>query len=156
MNAFFSHTSFEMERELPGRPKHAFRFWAERDLKRQWTSCHPDWTVLEETFDIRRGGVEELRWRTPEGVEQGFHAYYLDVVPGKELVYAYRMSTGSLMTSASLVTIGFTGKGQKTKMTYNEQAAFREAGDAEIRSGGTEIGFDRLVLAIEKSLAVAH
>lgn len=156
MGVFISHTSFVIERDLPGSPTHAFRFWTEHDLKRQWTKCHPDWTVLEDTFDARTGGKETIRWRTPEGVEHGFRAYYLDVVPGKQIIYAYVMNTGSVQSSAAFATIEFVGERGKTTMTYTEQAAFLDAADAKGRSRGTEMGFDRLALAVEKSLAVSH
>ena len=61
------HSTFVIERELPGGPKHAFRFWSEPALKKLWTGCHPDWTVLEDRFDFGIGGEEAIRWRTPEG-----------------------------------------------------------------------------------------
>jgi|SRR5688572_22547532 uncharacterized protein YndB with AHSA1/START domain len=156
MGIFVSHTTFVIERDLPGSPGHAFRFWAERDRKRQWTSCHPDWTVLEDTFDCRTGGAETIRWRTPGGVEHGMRAHYLDVVPGKQIIYAYAMSTAAVQISASLATVEFEGMRGKTRMTYTEQAAFLDAADARRRSGGTQIGFDRLALAIERHLSAAH
>src|SRR5690242_4599897 len=124
MGVFVSHTTFTIERDLPGSPAHAFRFWTEQARKRQWTSCHPDWTVLEDTFDVRNGGIEVVRWRTPEGVEHGFRAHYLDVVPGKQIIYAYAMNIGSVRTSAALATVEFVGKRGGTRMTYTEQAAF--------------------------------
>jgi len=156
MGVFVSHTDFVIERDLPGSPAHAYRFWAEHDRKRIWTSCHPDWTVEEDTFDFRIDGRETLRWRTPEGVEHGFRAHYLDIVPGKQIIYAYAMNAGARQISASLVTVEFTRKGEKTRMAYTEQAAFLDAADAAPRSSGTGNGFDRLALAIEKSLAVSH
>src|SRR5262245_30310241 len=149
MGIFISHTTFVIERDLPGSPAHAFRFWTEHGRKRQWTSCHPEWAVLEDTFDVRIGGTEVIRWRTPEGIEHGFRAYYLDVVPGKQIIYAYAMNSGGVQASAALATVEFVGKRGKTKMTYTEQAAFLDAADARGRSCGTEMGFERLVLAIE-------
>jgi uncharacterized protein YndB with AHSA1/START domain len=156
MGVFISHTTFVIERDLPGSPAHALRFWTEYDRKRQWTSCHPEWMVLEDTFDVRIGGIEVIRWRTPEGIEYGFRAHYLDVVPDRRIIYAYAMNTGSVQPSAALATVEFVGKRTKTKMTYTEQAAFLDAADAEGRSRGREMGFERLVLAIESSLAHAH
>jgi uncharacterized protein YndB with AHSA1/START domain len=155
MGVFVSHTTFVIERDLPGSPAHAFRFWSEYELKRQWTSCHPDWTVLEDTFEMRIGGTEAVRWRTPEGVEHGFRAHYLDIVPAKQIIYAYSMSSGRLQISASLATVEFVGKRGKTRMTYTEQAAFLDAADSTGRSLGTGKGFDRLALAIEQSFAAA-
>lgn len=156
MGAFISHTTFVIERDLPGSPAHAFRFWSEHARKRQWTSCHPDWTVLEDVLDVRIGGSEIVRWRTPEGVEHGFHAHYLDVVAAKQIIYAYAMNTGDARNSAALATVEFIGKRGSTRMTYTEQAAFFDAADAKGRTRGTEMGFERLALAIEGSLSAVH
>jgi uncharacterized protein YndB with AHSA1/START domain len=156
MGVFVSHTTFVIERDLPGSPAHASRFWTEYARKRQWTSCHPDWAVLEDYFDVRIGGMETVRWRTPEGIEHGFHAHYLDVIPGKLIIYAYAMNTESVQTSAALATVEFLGKRNNTTMTYTEQAAFMDATHAKVRSRGTESGFERLLLAIESSLADLH
>lgn len=156
MGAFLSHTSFVIERDLPGGPSHAFRFWAERDLKRQWTSCHPDWTVLEDRFDFQIGGAEVIRWCTAEGAEHDFHAHYLDIVPGRQIIYAYAMRAAARQVSASLVSVEFTRKGKGALMTYTEQAAFQDEADAAPRRSGTGAGFERLIVAIERSLATAQ
>jgi uncharacterized protein YndB with AHSA1/START domain len=156
MGVFVNHTTFTIERDLPGNTADAFRFWTEHARKRQWTSCHPDWAVCEDTFDVRIGGREVVRWRTPEGVEHGFSAYYLDLVPAKRIIYAYAMNTGSVQTSAALATVEFIGMRGHTKMTSTEQAAFLDAAEAKGRSRGTEMGFERLGLAIESSLATQN
>ena len=54
------HSSFTIERMLPGRPSHAWRFWADPALKQAWSGCHPDWTLLEQVQDFRAGGRDEL------------------------------------------------------------------------------------------------
>lgn len=140
------HTSFVIERELPGSPKHAFRFWSDPTLKARWSGCHADWTVLEEAFDFQAGGKETKRWRTPEGQELTFHAFYLDVVQDERIIYAYEMSLGGARLSASLVTIVLTPHGGSTHMKFTEQAAFLAGdGTSEQRIEGTAEGFDRLV-----------
>jgi uncharacterized protein YndB with AHSA1/START domain len=148
------HTTFVIERELPGSPRHAFRFWAEPELKERWTGCHPEWTVLEERFDFRPGGSEVKRWRTPEGDEQTFHAFYLDVAAGQRIIYAYEMSFKGERLSASLVTIELEPSGALTRMKFTEQAMFLGGGGTRRqRVMGTEEGLDRLteVIAAEMS-----
>jgi hypothetical protein len=66
------------------------------------------------------------------------------------------MNTDGVQNSAALVTVEFIGKRDKTQMTYTEQAAFLDPTAATPRTRGTEVGFDRLVLAIEGSLAALH
>jgi uncharacterized protein YndB with AHSA1/START domain len=151
------HTTFTVERELPGGPAHAFRFWADPKLKERWNGCHPDWTVLEATFDFRAGGSERKRWRTPDGQELIFQAFYLDVEPGQRIIYAYEMSFGGQRLSASLVTIELAPAGGRTKLKLTEQAVFLTGGgDLDQRIKGTEEGYDRLVAAVEQEVAEVH
>lgn len=151
------HTTFVIERELPGSPSHAFRFWADPQLKERWNGCHPDWAVLEDVFDFRPGGHENKRWRTPDGEELTFRAVYLDVEPGRRIVYAYEMSFGGERLSASLVTIELQPHGARTRVKVTEQAAFLAGGEAmEGRIRGTEEGYDRLVAVVEQAFADVH
>lgn len=154
MSSPMEHSTFVIERTLPARPKHAFRFWSEPELKKRWTSCHPDWDVLEDRFDFRIGGEEAIRWRTPEGHEQTFRAHYLDIVPERRIIYAFAMTFKGESLSASLATIELSPLGMQTQMVFTEQIAF--FGDADAyhqRVGGTEGGFDRLTEAIANSVA---
>jgi uncharacterized protein YndB with AHSA1/START domain len=150
ISASVEHATFVIERDLPANPRHAYRFWSEPELKQHWTSCHPDWTVLEDQFDFRVGGGESKRWRTPEGHEQTFRAYYLDLVPQSRIIYAYEMSFKGQKLSASLVTIELVAASTGTHMRFTEQTAF-VGGEAAYRQRvtGTEEGFDRLVEAMQ-------
>lgn len=151
------HTTFVIERELPGSPRHAFRFWAEPKLKERWTSCHPNWTVLEEKFDFRAGGLEAKRWRTSEGDEQAFNAFYLDIAAGQRIIYAYEMSFKGERVSASLVTIELTPSGARTHMKFTEQAVFLGGGGTQQqRVIGTGEGFDRLISIITEETSGAQ
>lgn len=150
------HTTFVIERELPGSPAHAFRFWTDPALKARWSGCHADWTVLEDRFDFRAGGLELKRWRTPDGDELTFQAFYLDVVAVDRIIYAYEMAWNGERLSASLVTIELTPIGPRTRMKFTEQAAFLTPGDRQQRILGTEEGLDRLVAIVEAETACAH
>lgn len=147
------HSSFAIERDLPGSPRHAFRFWSDAELKERWTGCHSDWTVLEEAFDFSPGGRETKRWRTPDGQELAFNAFYLDIVPEQRIIYAYEMSFGGVKLSASLVTIELSPSGDRTRMKFTEQAVFLAGeGAGEARREGTQEGVERLVEAMARDL----
>lgn len=150
------HTTFVIEKDLPGSTRHAFRFWSEFDFKRKWTSCHPDWTVLEDRFDFRPGGAEVTRWRMPEGQLFGFRAHYFEILPSLRIIYAYEMTLDGTTVSTSLATVEFAPSGPVTKMTFTEQAAFLDGSDPAVRSSGTEMGFDRLVAVMEQELVPIH
>lgn len=141
------HTSFVVERILAARPRHAFRFFSEAGRKERWNGCHPDWQVLEDTFDFSVGCGETKRWRTLEGKELGFRSHYLDIVPDSRIVYAYEMSFAGERLSASLVTIMLEAVPRGTRLVYTEQVAILSGGAeaADQRIWGTEEGLDRLV-----------
>ncbi len=138
------HRTFIIARQLPGSPGHAFRFWSDPQLKRRWTACHPDWTVLEDGFDFRVDGGERLVWRLPDGTEQAMLAHFFEIAPRQRIVYAYTMRSNGEPLSSSLVTVEFEGGPGKTTMTFTEQAVFGNAADGDIRECGTGTGFDRL------------
>jgi len=144
MGVRVDHRSFVIERELPGSPAHAFRFWSQHDLKRRWNACHPDWQVIEDRFDFRVDGQERMIWRMPDGTEQAMLAYFLEIQPRQRIVYAYTMRTNDIPISSSLVTVEFEGADGRTTMTFTEQAVFANPADADTRQSGTGIGFSRL------------
>lgn len=144
MSVSVDHRSFVIERELPGSPAHAFRFWSEHDLKRRWNACHPDWQVIEDRFDFRIDGHERLIWRMPDGTEQTMLAHFLEIHPRQRIVYAYTMRTDGNPISSSLVTVEFEGRHGKTMMKFTEQAVFADAAIGDIRESGTGLGFSRL------------
>lgn len=147
------HTTFVIERELPGSPRHAFKFWSDRALKEVWNACHPEWTILEDTFDFRVGAGETKRWRTPDGEELTYRSYFLDIVSEQHIIYAYEMTFAGRRMSASLATVEFSPLGRQTQMKFTEQAVFLgDAGAKSQRVAGTEDGFDRLAEAISEAV----
>lgn len=152
MGANVDHRTFVIERELPGSPGHAFRFWSDHQLKRRWTACHPDWHVVEDHFDFRIDGSERVIWRMPDGTERAMLAHYLDISPRRRIVYAYTMRSGGRSISSSLVTVEFMGEASRTTMTFTEQAVFGSAEDGDIRESGTGAGFERLRAVMAASL----
>lgn len=149
MGVNVDHRTFVIKRALPGSPAHAFRFWSDRALKRQWNACHPDWHVLEDRFDFRVDGCERLVWRMPQGIVQEMTAHFLEIAERQRIVYAYTMRTDGRSISSSLVTVEFESTPTGTEMTFTEQAMFADVKHAERRESGTGVGFDRLYQAME-------
>lgn len=152
-----AHSTFVIERELPASPRHAYRFWSEAALKQRWNDCHPDWKVVEDSFDFRVGGIEAKRWRMADGSEQTFRALYFDIVPEQRIIYGFDMSFRGQKVSASLATIELIPAGTQTRMKFTEQLAFLGEPDAmRQRIAGTEDGFDRLVEVVAREAAGLH
>ncbi len=152
MGVNVDHRTFVIERELPGSPAHAFRFWSDHQLKRRWSACHSDWVVIEDSFDFRVDGSERMIWRMPDGTVQAMLAHFLEIAPRQRIVYAYAMRIDGESLSSSLVTVEFAGGPGGTTMTFTEQAVFGDARDGDIRERGTGVGFDRLREALAADL----
>ncbi|WP_274426697.1 SRPBCC family protein [Chelativorans sp. YIM 93263] len=149
------HATFVIERSLPGRPQHAYRFWSEPEMKRRWASCHSDWQELEYRFDFRIGGSEVSRLKAPDGTVHAVRSYFLDIIEGHRIIYAYEITADDNRISTSLATVEFTPSDTGSLMIFTEQAVFLDGlASAEGREEGTEMGFERLKLEIERDLAV--
>ncbi|PJI88269.1 ATPase [Sphingomonas koreensis] len=145
------HAKFIVERRLPGSPAHAFRFWAEPDLKRIWTGCHAEWEELENRFAFSPGAIESVRWQMPDGQEFAVRIHYFEILAAQRIVYAYDMALGGRCISVSLVTVEFVPADGETLMRFTEQAAFLDGSDSAARIAGTHEGFDRLVLLMAEA-----
>ena len=148
MGITVNHRTFVLQRNLPGSPRNAFRFWSDHKLKRQWTSCHPDWLVLEDSFNFEVDGKERIRWRMPDQGEMAMVAHFLEIAPAERLVYAYAMRSGTKTISSSLVTVEFTASAGNTLMTWTEQAVFDSVATGDMRESGTGVGLNRLIEAM--------
>jgi uncharacterized protein YndB with AHSA1/START domain len=144
-----AHSTFVIERRFTAPVERVFAAWSDADTKRQWFSCHDDWSTVEYQLDFRVGGTERNAVVTDEGVVHTFHARFFDIVPGERIVYAYEMHVGDARISVSLVTVVFERSRATTDMTFTEQVVFLDGhGDGDERREGTEVGLDRLVAAL--------
>ena len=148
------HDSFTIERRLRACPAHVWAAWAESDLKRQWfiDSDGEGWRTLDYSLDFRVGGTETGRFVLASGPGAGEHAnatYFLDIVSGERIAYAYSMTMNGRIHSASLATVTFAEAGGGTLLTYTEQGAWFAPGDGV---EGRREGWETLLAALERVL----
>lgn len=146
------HSTFVIERSFAAPVDRVFASWADADKKRRWFACHDDWVTVDYGLDFRVGGSEHNVVSTDLGVVHRFEARYFDIVPGERIVYAYDMLVAEARISVSLVTVLFAKSATKTRMTFTEQVVFLDGhGDLDERREGTEVGLDRLGVAVENA-----
>lgn len=63
-----------------------YRGWTEPELMKQWFAPKPFTAPVAET-DVRPGGSSFIVMKDPEGNEYPNRGVYLDVVPGKKIVF---------------------------------------------------------------------
>ncbi len=80
-----AHT-LKLERTIAAPRDKVWRCWTEPDLLKQWY-CPRPWRVVEAELDVRAGGRCFVVMQGPEGQRVPLPGVYLDVVPGKGLVF---------------------------------------------------------------------
>ncbi len=140
-----THSSFVIERSFPKAPERVFAAFADPAKKRRWFAESDGFAVREFEMDFRVGGIEQSRFKMPDGTPLANDTSYHDIVPNQRIVFAYTMSVAGRRISTSLVTIELLPTGRGTDFIYTEQAAFFEGSDgAEIRKAGWSTIFERL------------
>ena len=95
-----------------------FRCWTDPELLKQWFAPLP-YTTPHAELDVRPGGSNLIVMKSPEGQEMPNRGVYLEVVPGKRLVFtnaytsAWEPSDKPFMT----VILTFEDEGGKTRYT---------------------------------------
>jgi uncharacterized protein YndB with AHSA1/START domain len=140
-----AHSSFSVERTYPASPARVFHAFADQETKRRWFAEGEGWEVFEYTQDFRVGGREFSRFRFGDGPEMTFDALYMDIVPDRRIVFAYSMTIGPKIISASLTTVELEAAGGGTRLIHTEHDAFLEGGDtSRSREAGTRELLDKL------------
>jgi uncharacterized protein YndB with AHSA1/START domain len=115
-----------------------FRCWTEGALVKQWFAPRPYTTPVAE-MDPRPGGASNVVMKSPEGQEIPCPGQFLDVVPGRKLVFTDAF-IGDWQPGANapfmVATITFEPEGDKTRYT----AAVRHWSEAD-KKKHEEMGF---------------
>jgi len=115
-----------------------FRCWTEVELLKQWFAPQP-WSTPHAELDVRPGGTSLVVMADENGTEYPNRGIYLEVVPGKKLVFtdayteAWTPSENPFFTA--ILTFEDAGEG-KTKYT-----AIARHWTAESRETHEKMGF---------------
>lgn len=75
-----------LTRFIDASPEALFRCWTEPALIEQWFVPKP-WTIARADVDLRVGGANLIVMRSPEGEEMPNRGIYLEIVPGRRIVF---------------------------------------------------------------------
>ena len=95
-----------------------FRAWTEADLLKQWFSPAP-YTVPAAELDVRAGGSSLVVMRAPDGTEFPNRGVYLEVAPGRRLVFtdAFAQAWEPSPKPFMIVSLTFEDEGSGTRYT---------------------------------------
>jgi uncharacterized protein YndB with AHSA1/START domain len=82
-----------LERTVPVSPERVWAAWTEPELILQWFTPAP-WKTVECDIDLRRGGRSNVTMESPEGERFPNNGCYLEVEPGRLLVFTSVMGEG--------------------------------------------------------------
>jgi uncharacterized protein YndB with AHSA1/START domain len=143
------HAQFSIERQYNCSPSHAFRGFADPELKRQWFANPTDGQDPIWELDFRVGGGEVSGNRLPDGRVALFRSAYHDIVEDERIVFAYDLLLDERLTSVSVTTVEFFGEEGGTRLLFTEQGAFFDGlDDPAEREHGTGWILDRLGKAL--------
>ncbi|MDQ2651182.1 MAG: SRPBCC domain-containing protein [Actinomycetota bacterium] len=142
------HGTVVSHRDIAAPADLVFDAWTQLEHRRIWFKG-PDQTELERSVDLQVGGTEIAHGRFPNGVDSRYTARFHLIERPSRLVYAFDMHVAGAHFSVSLATVDITTTGDRTRLTYTEQAVFLD-GDygLEGRQEGTEIILDQFAALV--------
>lgn len=150
MTTSAAHASFVLDRHFKASAARVFAAWADPATKLRWNDCHAHTGATEFSMDFRPGGFETYRSVLDDGTPLAVDKVFLDIVPDARIVFAYSMTAGRRVLSASLVTVEFADATSGSTLKLTEQLAYLDGPmDIEQRRRGTEEGLDRLLLEVD-------
>lgn len=128
------NTDLLLERVVDVSPELVWRAWTEPERLKKWFTPAP-WATVDCEIDLRPGGIFRNTMRSPEGEEFTYTGCYLEVVPGKRIVWTLSLGPGYRPNPAmtdppaftAIITIEPHGRGTK----YSALAMHADAAGAD-------------------------
>ena len=127
-----------------------WRCWTEGDLLKRWF-CPKPWTVPVADLDPRPGGRMNVTMAGPEGERVENIGCYLEVVPGRRLVFTDAFAEGFMPRAESSVTSAVEMSDAGDGRTGTVWSARHATGEARARhlAMGFEAGWNAALVQLE-------
>ena len=111
MTAFTPNPALDLvlERTIAVAPEKVWAAWTQPELLMQWFTPAP-WKTVACEIDLRAGGRCNTTMESPEGEQFPNHGCYLEVVPGRLLVFTSVMAEDFRPIAAGEGDLPFTGR----------------------------------------------
>lgn len=126
-----------LERVVDVPPELVWEAWTTPEHLKEWFVPRP-WSVTDCTLDLRPGGVFRTVMRSPDGEEFPNEGCYLEIVPGRRLVWTDTLGPGYRPTAEPFFTavVSMEPEGEGTRYK-----AIAIHGSTETRTRHEEMGF---------------
>jgi uncharacterized protein YndB with AHSA1/START domain len=102
-NAPINDRELVLVREIDAPAHVLYRCWTEPELMKQWFAPKP-WEVPHAEVDLRPGGKSLIVMRGPDGTEMPNPGVYLEVVPGRKIVFTDAYTEGWVPSESPMFT----------------------------------------------------
>jgi uncharacterized protein YndB with AHSA1/START domain len=143
----------ELTRLLEAAPEKVYRAWTEPELVKRWFAPRP-WTTPHVELDVRPGGGLLFVLRSPEGEDMPHRGVYLEVVPGKRLVWTDAYSRAWEPSGKPFFTAILTFEDEGGRTRYRARALHWTVEDREAHEKmGFHEGWGQCADQLEEVLA---
>jgi uncharacterized protein YndB with AHSA1/START domain len=152
-----------LERVVDVPPDLVWQAWTRPEYLKQWWTPAP-WQTADAEIDLRPGGIFRTVYRSPEGEESTNLGCYLEIVPGKKLIWTDALGPGYRPKEKSTIPeMGFftaiismepEGKGTRYKaIAIHKDPAAKETHEKMGFLEGWGTVLDQLVALMKKQMA---
>lgn len=121
----------QLQRETDLPPEKVWAAWTQPELLKIWF-CPKPWSVSDAVIDLRPGGRFATTFQSPEGQAHQNEGCYLEIEPGRKLVFTdaltagYRPGKQPFMTAIVLIEPNGTGGTRYTAIAKHPDEATRQ------------------------------
>jgi uncharacterized protein YndB with AHSA1/START domain len=137
--AFDPQLDLLLERVVDVSPELVWRAWTEPEQLKQWFTPRP-WSTSDCEIDLRPGGAFNVTMRSPEGEEMPNTGCYLEVDPGRRLLWTSALASGYRPSGLSEMPITATITIEPSEGGTRYRAHVKHA-NTEDRQQHEEMGF---------------
>lgn len=119
-----------LSRLIAASPERVYAAWTQPDLVRQWFAPSP-WTTPRAELDVRPGGQSLVVMADPDGNEFPNPGVYLEVVPGRRLVFTDAYTEAWVPSEKPFFTCILTFEDEGGGTRYTARARHWTAEDRE-------------------------
>ena len=123
------HDTVVLERIYKATPARVFAAWESIEARKRWSKPSPDTGIVYDAHDFRVGGKDIVRCGPANDLRFHAEVHYLNIVPGKRLIFSERISENDRPMATALLTVEFRAKGQDTHQVVTMQIAALDGSD---------------------------
>lgn len=126
-------------------PEVAYAAWSDEKAQLTWGDPGEGWAMSFDLFSFVVGQTDVCRFGPQGGQEYVNENRYLALEPGKRIVYATSITSGTRLNFAGTVAVTFEATGEGTRMRLIEQGLYFDGqDDVEGHRSGWETMLDAL------------